>query len=234
MNFLASEPVLLPGEEWRPIPGHEGYEASSLGRIRSLDRYVEIIGRWGSCVRFYRGRVLKQYNSNTSTGGSCLGLHLGKDHNVEVGRAVLAAFFGAPPSDEHEGAHLDGDGSNNTLGNLVWATRAEISEFAISNGATPVGERNGGRTISANDAQAIIERYAKGETAKALAKEYSLTRSGVSMIASGRAWAHVPSAMRPAAADRAKENLVKGRARGHQVRIANGYRRGFQVARPSQ
>ena len=43
-----------PAEEWREIPGYEGYEASSLGRIRSLDRYLEFVGRWGLCVRFHR------------------------------------------------------------------------------------------------------------------------------------------------------------------------------------
>ena len=109
-------------------------------------------------MRFHRGRVLRAYNSNQSAGGTCLNLHLGKDRSIEVGRAILLAFFGEPPSDEHEAAHLDSDGANNSPGNLIWATRAEIIEISIANGSTPVGERNHGHTIRAIDVPIIIER----------------------------------------------------------------------------
>jgi hypothetical protein len=56
---LATKADAATEEEWRPVPGYENYEASSLGNIRSLDRYRELIGRWGPMVRFHRGRVLK-------------------------------------------------------------------------------------------------------------------------------------------------------------------------------
>jgi NUMOD4 motif len=217
-------------EEWRAIPGHDGYEASALGRIRSIDRYLEFVGRWGPCVRFHRGRILRVFNSNQSAGGTCLNLHLGKDCSMEVGRAVLLAFCGDPPSDEHEAAHLDSDGSNNALDNLVWATRAEISEFSRSNGCTPVGERNGACVISQVDVPVIIERYARGESVHALAKDYGIGRAAVSLVVSGGTWSHVPAPMRQAARQMAKENLVKGRELGYRARVALGYRRGFRAA----
>jgi NUMOD4 motif/Multicopper oxidase len=203
-----------PAEEWREIPGYEGYEASDLGRIRSVDRYLEFVGRWGLCVRFHRGRVLRVFNSNQSTGGTCLNLHLGKNCSIEVGRAVLLAFVGAPPSDDHEAAHRDSDGANNTPGNLIWATRAEISEFSRTNGSTPVGERNHGHAVSTSDVPVIIDRYARGESAHALAKAYGITRPAVSMIVSGSTWGHVPSPMREAAAEMAKARRLSGRFAG--------------------
>jgi hypothetical protein len=59
------EPV-SEAEEWRAVIGWEGlYEVSSLGRVRSLDRQVEIDMTYGSTVkrtvRHYRGRMLRQH-----------------------------------------------------------------------------------------------------------------------------------------------------------------------------
>jgi hypothetical protein len=201
----------LPGEEWRPIPGHEGYEASSLGRIRSIDRWIELDGRWGPCQRFLRGRILRPYISNASTGGNCLALRLGARHRMEVGRGVALAFHGEPPTDEHEAAHQDSDGMNNTPGNLVWATRAEISELCVVNGASPAGSRQGRHKVVEAQIPPIIERYASGESMVALAQEYGVSKSTIALITRGAGWGHVASPMRKAAAQRAKQNLLIGR-----------------------
>lgn len=37
-----------PEEHWLPVVGYEGlYEVSSTGRVKSLSRYTECVGRWG-------------------------------------------------------------------------------------------------------------------------------------------------------------------------------------------
>ena len=35
-------------EIWKPIPGHDGYEVSDHGRVRSIDRVIEQSSRYGT------------------------------------------------------------------------------------------------------------------------------------------------------------------------------------------
>jgi hypothetical protein len=58
-------PPAMPGETWRSIPGFEdSHEASSAGRIRSIDRIVPMADPWhpyGSGIKVektVRGRIL--------------------------------------------------------------------------------------------------------------------------------------------------------------------------------
>ena len=50
----------LMKELWQPVPGYEGlYEVSDQGRVRSLDREIEKIGRAGVLMNLQlRGKVL--------------------------------------------------------------------------------------------------------------------------------------------------------------------------------
>lgn len=90
----------LETEEWRDIPGHEGYQASNLGRIRS----VRVLAARPSPITGYRriaaGRKNQQY--------------------VHV--LVAAAFLGPKPLG-FEVNHIDGMGQNCRPDNLEYMTR---------------------------------------------------------------------------------------------------------------
>lgn len=100
-------------EEWRPIPGHDGYEASSLGRVRSPRR------------------VLKPWGSNNKIGHLKVGLDGGK--RMWVHRAVLLAFVGpCPPGLEVR--HLNGEPTDNRVENLRYGTHAENMQDMAAHG----------------------------------------------------------------------------------------------------
>jgi hypothetical protein len=116
-------------ERWRPIPGHDGYEASDKGRVRSLDRVV--VRRSGRPMPVL-GRILK---SAPNRSGYPV-VRLGGGNHKKVHRLVLEAFVGACPPGM-EGCHWDDDKLNNRLSNLRWDTRSANNHDRVRNGRHP-------------------------------------------------------------------------------------------------
>jgi hypothetical protein len=124
-------------EHWKAIPGWEGfYEASDLGRIRSLDR---IVPHRKNGPTLYKGRVL-----NTKVGGNgyvtaSLSRTGQKPICQNVHTLVLRTFKGEPPPG-HECCHWTDNALDNRLQNLRWGTpRANLAD-ARRNGI-PWGKR---------------------------------------------------------------------------------------------
>lgn len=108
-----------PFAEWRPIPGHRGYEASDDGRIRNAAT----------------GHVLRQYpvfnaweypRVTVCMPGPRKGGGRGSNRRA-VSRLVCAAFHGRPKKGELV-RHLDGDPLHNAAGNLAWGSRKQNAE----------------------------------------------------------------------------------------------------------
>ena len=111
-------------EEWRPIPGWEGaYEASSFGRVRSVDRTIVVRNPGGVLgPRRFRGRVLR---AGRIKNGYYLVSFTGPGRKREyryVHDLVLLAFVGPKPAGL-EVCHNDGTRDNNRLENLRYDTR---------------------------------------------------------------------------------------------------------------
>ncbi len=202
--------MAIDTEEWRPIPSLAYYEASSFGRIRSLDRKRPFRSRWGMLTeRFHHGKVLNLKHRDNGWGGIYWSFYADGGGYVQVNRAVAEAFHSAPPSPSHEAAHLDGDTSNNRSDNVAWATPVENASHKIVHGTVAIGERNGSALLSESDIPEIISRYTAGQTSADLGAAFGVTKACILAIIRGQTWRHV-TADRQAARDRAQRNIFEG------------------------
>ena len=124
-------------EEWRPIPGWEGfYEVSDLGRVRGIARLVET--RPG-VVAHIKPKIVK---GGLSFDGYPVVWLTRRNARTEyrVSRLVCSAWHGPCPAGM-ECRHLDDDKLNNTPANLCWGTRAENTVDKVRNGRHPMANR---------------------------------------------------------------------------------------------
>lgn len=213
-------------EEWRPIPGLDGYEASSEGRIRSLDRVRTFPGRWGPTQRRHAGRVLAERLKANGWGGFYASFYTDGGVYWQVNRAVCTAFHGPAPSDRHEAAHGDGDTLNNAPGNLRWATPTENAADKEVHGTSSQGERNGAARLSGEAIEPIFDRYIAGERSADIGASHGVTGSSIVGILRRFRWRHVPipESKVAAAAARAALNIERARTEenARRSRLARG------------
>jgi hypothetical protein len=171
----------VPSERWLPVVGYEGlYEVSDLGRVRSLPRQTArgILG----------GRVLKP---QPNTGGYLMvrTSRQSKCPTRLVHRLVLEAFVGPCP-DGMETLHGPGGKLDNRLVNIRWGTPVENQRDMIRDGTVP--DRHGERNSRAKLTWAIVlecrRRGADGESHRALAREFGVTRSVMWRALKGESW----------------------------------------------
>lgn len=165
-------------EEWRAVPGYEGlYEVSSLGRVRSLDRYVP----WGTKRAFWRGRLLKPTVSGTGY------LYIGLAGRTDtVHRLVAAAFLGPCPPGKQV-AHADGDRTNPRLSNLRYATQRENEADKLLHGKHQLGERGPNAKLTADQVREI--RALRGTaTQREIAARFGTSQPNVVAIFKERSW----------------------------------------------
>lgn len=156
-------------EVWKPIPGCDTHQVSSLGRLKHKDRIT-----LGSKNNF--GYCNKALAIN------------GKRKTCKVHRLVLLAFVG--PS-ELMANHKNGIKSDNRLENLEYVTARENTLHACRIGLNPPmkGERHGKNKLKESDVKRIIRmRLRKQASIRVLAKHYGVSTTTIWHIQIGKIW----------------------------------------------
>lgn len=171
-------------EKWRDIPGFEGYQASSLGRLRSFHRKSPRIlktpkpdknGYLSYCLR---------------DGASCDQPH---KKNWLAHRLVALAFIPNPENKPFIN-HKNGIKGDCRPLNLEWCTKPENGRHAVLMGlhTSLRGEANGHSLLTETQVKEIRSKYATGcYSHKMLAAEYSVGRTTVAYVVQGKLWGHL-------------------------------------------
>ncbi len=176
-------------EIWKPVVGYEGfYQVSNTGKVKALRRSGVHVGRWGLMEMNFPERIMK--NGTSTNGYMYVKLkHPGEnpEHKL-IHRLVLEAHHGMPPNDGMHANHIDGDKSNNSLGNLEWCTPLENIRHCIDVLKKKRGEGAGGSKLKEHDIAAI---RADGRMLKEIAKDYGVTLQAIHLVKARKNWAHV-------------------------------------------
>lgn len=170
-------------EEWRDIPNFEGYQVSSFGRVKGVDRFRK--GRSG--LRLTRGQELKQILSKK--GYPEVRLRKQGCHTRLVHKLVASAFL-----TKSEGCtqvnHINGIKTDNCVENLEWVTQSKNQLHAYKLGLQPSrsGERNSRAVLTDEKVTTLKELYNLGKSAKEVAEIMNINLYTVRQIIAGRTW----------------------------------------------
>lgn len=168
-------------ELWKLIPGHVGWEASTLGRIRSIPRHVVKNVRGRAVAQFVKGRTLKP----TISASRYPMVGLTGNIKVCVHSVILRTFVGPAPNGMVT-RHKDGDERNNKLSNLEYGTRRQNWEDSIRHGTARRGEKNHNALLTE---RAALEIRSSGDSYAALAKKYKVSKATILNVRCRRTWA---------------------------------------------
>ena len=185
-------------EIWKPVVGWEwGYEVSSWGRVRSVDRVIKQKCRWGGHqYRNIKGKILSQHSSNQPESYGRMSVGLGSGTNWQsdrktrlVHQLVMEAFVGPRPHGM-ECRHLDGNPKNNRLENLCYGTPKQNSGDKYLHGTVINGEKSKSSKLTEEQVREIKSLIGH-ETYDRISEKFGVSIAQISRIKTGKRWGHV-------------------------------------------
>ena len=118
----------MNNEIWKDIKDYEGlYQCSSLGKVRSLDRYVE---EHSGKKQFRKGQIIKpKLNKN---GYLQLALNKNAKRKMKYVHILVAETFLENNEKLKTVNHKDGNKLNNNIDNLEWSSYSENNQHAYN------------------------------------------------------------------------------------------------------
>jgi hypothetical protein len=174
--------------EYRNLDKYPGYRVGDDGSVWScLTRKCAPKGTWKPTGnwRQLKPAIVRGYSYVTLT------TELGERKNLRVHLLVLEAFRGPRPEGMQGCHHPDNDPTNCRLDNLRWDTCQSNHDDKRRLGTTAKGSRVGSAKLSEKQVVEIFHKSGAGTSRVALAKEYGVTPSNISQIATRKKWRHV-------------------------------------------
>lgn len=178
-------------EIWKPIKNYEIlYEVSNLGRVKSLDRFVN---SKSNTKTFRPGKILKCLDHRKDY--LYVELYDGNKGRCKrpIHRLVAETFI---ENIEYMDVvnHIDGNKFNNCVTNLEWCTHSYNCHHAIQNGlftAAKGEQKTKMSKLKERDVLEIRERYKNGESQYSIASSFSVGQDNISRIVNRKYWKHI-------------------------------------------
>lgn len=165
-------------EIWKDIRGFEGwYQVSSLGRVRSLDRFIS---HYRGGKRLYKGSLVK---SQDKRGYNQVRLKKdGKSYYFQVHRLVAIEFIDDTKQNLQVN-HIDGNKKNNNLDNLEWVTPSENIQHALK-----IGRFSDVQKLKAED---VLKIRDSKKPLRSLGSEYGVSSVIIHRVKSGKSYKRI-------------------------------------------
>ncbi len=175
-------------EEWRPVKGYEGlYEVSNTGKVKSIERYVDVINNGTLCKRIIKERILKEIiNSN---GYGVVNLFIDGKAKIRTIHGLVSQTFIGERQKGMCACHKDSNQRNNCLENIRYDSQKNNCYDKYNNGTWQHGEKIGSHKLTEEQVEEIIELISETSIAyKEIAQMYNVNTSTVQRINSGTLW----------------------------------------------